>query len=203
MLEPSDFISLEYPDPRFVMRNYSLKKWMLSYGFPPIRLLVGNKKQTDELISKLKEKNIEVGRDMEFRPMTMHEFIQNNNNPIPSPKGKDGGYILLDYQAGLTDLTIYDLSKQILMRKNEEENVYENMNVEQNIWPDRDYVEFAKEQVVKPWIRTGWNLIVVADDTFYNSLFDSSKGFDDTIYNDLAKKDKWVEYRAFDIPCSI
>lgn len=203
MLEPSDFISLEYPDPRFVMRNYSLKKWMLSYGFPPIRLLVGNKKQTDELISKLKEKNIEVGRDMEFRPMTMHEFIQNNNNPIPSPKGKDGGYILLDYQAGLTDLTIYDLSKYILMRKNEEENVYENMNVEQNIWPDRDYVEFAKEQVVKPWIRTGWNLIVVADDTFYNSLFDSSKGFDDTIYNDLAKKDKWVEYRTFDIPCSI
>lgn len=203
MLEPSDFISLEYPDPRFVMRNYSLKKWMLSYGFPPIRLLVGNKKQTDELISKFKEKNIEVGRDMEFRPMTMHEFIQNNNNPIPSPKGKDGGYILLDYQAGLTDLTIYDLSKYILMRKNEEENVYENMNVEQNIWPDRDYVEFAKEQVVKPWIRTGWNLIVVADDTFYNSLFDSSKGFDDTIYNDLAKKDKWVEYRTFDIPCSI
>ena len=203
MLGPSDFISLEYPDPRFVMRNYSLKKWMLSYGFPPIRLLVGNKKQTDELISKLKEKNIEVGRDMEFRPMTMHEFIQNNNNPIPSPKGKDGGYILLDYQAGLTDLTIYDLSKYILMRKNEEENVYENMNVEQNIWPDRDYVEFAKEQVVKPWIRTGWNLIVVADDTFYNSLFDSSKGFDDTIYNDLAKKDKWVEYRTFDIPCSI
>ena len=203
MLEPSDFISLEYPDPRFVMRNYSLKKWMLSYGFPPIRLLVGNKKQTDELISKFKEKNIEVGRDMEFRPMTMREFVQNNNNPILSPKGKDGGYILLDYQAGLTNLTVYDLSKYILMRKNKEENVYDGMNVEQNIRPDRNYIEYAKKQVVMPWIRTGWHLIVVADDTFYNSLFDSSKGFDDTIYNDLAKKDKWVEYRAFDIPCSI
>lgn len=200
MLGPSDFISLEYPDPRFVMRNYSLKKWMLSYGFPPIRLLVGNKKQTDELISKLKEKNIEVGRDMEFRPMTMHEFIQNNNNPIPSPKGKDGGYILLDYQAGLTDLTIYDLSKYILMKKNEEENPYEGMNVEQNLCPDRDYVEFAKKQVVKPWIRTGWNLIVVVDYSFYNPLFDSLKGFNDSIYKDLARKDKWVEYRAFDIP---
>lgn len=200
MLGPSDFISLEYPDPRFVMRNYSLKKWMLSYGFPPIRLLVGNKKQTDELISKLKEKNIEVGRDMEFRPMTMHEFIQNNNNPIPSPKGKDGGYILLDYLAGLTDLTIYDLSKYILMKKNEEENPYEGMNVEQNLCPDRDYEEFAKKQVVMPWIRTGWNLIVVVDYSFYNPLFDSLKGFNDSIYKDLARKDKWVEYRAFDIP---
>lgn len=203
MLGPSDFISLEYPDPRFVMRNYSLKKWMLSYGFPPIRLLVGNKKQTDELISKFKEKNIEVGRDMEFRPMTMREFVQNNSNPISSPKGKDGGYILLDYQAGLTDRSIYDLSKYILMRKNEEENVYDGMNVEQNIRPNRNYIEYAKKQVVMQWIRTGWHLIVVADDTFYNSLFDSSKGFNDTIYNDLAKKDKWVEYRAFDIPCSI
>jgi hypothetical protein len=89
------------------------------------------------------------------------------------------------------------------MRKNKEENVYDGMNVEQNIRPDRNYIEYAKKQVVMPWIRTGWHLIVVADDTFYNSLFDSSKGFDDTIYNDLAKKDKWVEYRAFDIPCSI
>ena len=200
MLGPSDFIGLAYPRPLYMMRNDSLKKWMLRYGFPPIRLLVGNKKQTDELISKLKEKNIEVGRDMEFRPMTMHEFIQNNNNPIPSPKGKDGGYILLDYQAGLTDRSIYDLSKYILMRKNEEENVYENMNVEQNIWPDRDYVEFAKEQVVKPWIRTGWNLIVVVDYSFYNPLFDSLKGFYDNTYKKLARKDKWVEYRAFDIP---
>jgi hypothetical protein len=200
MLGPSDFIGLAYPRPLYMMRNDSLKKWMLRYGFPPIRLLVGNKKQTDELISKLKEKNIEVGRDMEFRPMTMHEFIQNNNNPIPSPKGKDGGYILLDYQAGLTDLTIYDLSKYILMKKNEEENPYERMNVEQNLWPDRDYVEFAKKQVVKPWIRTGWNLIVVVDYSFYNPLFDSSKGFYDNIYKELARKDKWVEYRAFDIP---
>ena len=199
MLGPSDFIGLAYPRPLYMMRNDSLKKWMLRYGFPPIRLLVGNKKQTDELISKLKEKNIEVGRDMEFRPMTMHEFIQNNNNPIPSPKGKDGGYILLDYQAGLTDLTIYDLSKYILMRENEEENVYKGMNVGQNICPDRDYVEFAKKQVVMPWIRTGWNLIVVVDYSFYNPLFDSLKFYDYT-YKVLARKDKWVEYRAFDIP---
>lgn len=200
MLGPSNFIGLAYPKPLDIMRNDSLKKWMLRYGFPPIRLLVGNKKQTDELISKLKEKNIEVGRDMEFRPMTMHEFVQNNNNPIPSPKGKDGGYILLDYQAGLTDLSIYDLSKYILMRKNEEENVYDKMYVGQNIWPDRDYEEFAKKQVVMPWIRTGWNLIVVVDYSFYNPLFDSLKGFNDSIYKDLARKDKWVEYRAFDIP---
>lgn len=199
MLGPSDFISLEYPDPRFVMRNYSLKKWMLSYGFPPIRLLVGNKKQTDELISKFKEKNIEVGRDMEFRPMTMREFVQNNNNPILSPKGKDGGYILLDYQAGLTNLTVYDLSKYILMKKNDEENIYDKIYVEQNIWPDIDYIEYAKKQVVMPWVRTGWNLIVVVDYSFYNPLFDSSKGFNDSIYHYLARKDKWVEYRAFDI----
>ena len=162
-------------------------KWKLRYGFPPIMLVVGSQEQTKELITKLKTFVLERCWDVEFKTISMVELIANGGRPIPSPKGKNGGYIVLHYQDGLTDETIYDLTKHILMNENtEEDSVYKGFKEDQN-W--REEVHHCEEDHVMPWIRSGWSLIVVADTQ-------ATKSFQNRIYYDLFKRYKWYEFMA-------
>ena len=160
-------------------------KWMLRYGFPPIMLVVGSQEQTNELITNLKTFVSERSWDVEFKNISMVELIANGGRPIPSPKGKNGGYIVLHYQDGLTDETIYDLTKHILMNENtEEDSVYKGWSVDQN-W--REESHHLEENNVMTWVRSGWSLIVVADTQ-------ATKSFQNKIYIDLSKRHKWYEF---------
>ena len=162
-------------------------KWMLHYGVPPIMLVVGSIEQTNELITKLMTFVSERSWDVEFKILSMVELIANGGRPIPSPKGKNGGYIVLHYQDGLTDMTIYDLTKHILMNENtEEDSVYKGFKEDQN-W--REEKHNCEENHVMPWFRYGWNLIVVADTQ-------ATKSFQNRIYKDLFKRNKWHEFMA-------
>ena len=162
-------------------------KWKLRYGFPPIMLVVGSQEQTNELITKLKTFVSEHSWDVEFKNISMIELIANGGRAIPAPKGKNGGYIVLHYQDGLTDETIYDLTKHILMNENtEEDSVYKGWSVDQN-W--REESHHLEENNVMPWVRSGWSLIVVADTQ-------ATKSFQNKIYIDLSKRHKWYEFMA-------
>ena len=168
-------------------------KWELKYGIPTTVLLIGNKDDTSNLIHKLKIKVKDKGGDMEFRHMSMHDLVVNDNMPIPAPQGSDGGFLIVNYQSGLTDLSIYDLTKNILMQPNtEESSTFAQMDVDVNWNTERN-------NEIMPWVRTGWNLIVIADEDYYNRDFDCSIGFESKIYRDLSSKNKWREVRAFDI----
>lgn len=162
-------------------------KWMLRYGFPPIMLVVGSQEQTNELITKLMTFVSERSWDVEFKNISMVELIANGGRPIPSPKGKNGGYIVLHYQDGLTDETIYDLTKHILMNENmEEDSPYKGFKEDQN-W--REEKHHCEENHVMPWIHSRWNLIVVADTQ-------ATKSFQNRIYKDLFERNKWHEFMA-------
>lgn len=162
-------------------------KWKLRYGFPPIMLVVGSQEQTNVLITNLKMFVSERSWDVEFKNISMVELIANGGRPIPSPKGKNGGYIVLHYQDGLTDETIYDLTKHILMNENmEEDTVYKGFKEDQN-W--REEKHHCEENHVMPWVRSGWNLIVVAD-------IQVAKSFQNSIYIDLSKRYKWRKFMA-------
>ena len=162
-------------------------KWKLRYGFPPIMLVVGSQEQTNVLITNLKTFVSERSWDVEFKNISMVELIANGGRPIPSPKGKNGGYIVLHYQDGLTDETIYDLTKHILMNENtEEDSVYRGWSVDQN-W--REESHHLEENNVMTWVRSGWSLIVVADTQ-------ATKSFQNKIYKDLFERNKWHEFMA-------
>ena len=172
------------------------QRWVSRYGFPPIILLIGNNEQTDSLIGSLKQFVQEQGADIEFKSMSMQECIANNNKPLDTPKGKDGGFLLLSYQSELTDSSVYDLTSHILMVKNtDEESVYEGWQEDQNWLKEECHKD---ENHIMPWIRSGWFLIVIADESHYNPAMDYSKGFDSKIYVDLADHNKWYEIRAFE-----
>ena len=147
------------------MDFYREDMWEIHYGFPLITLIVGDEQQTKELIAKLVEHVNNRKLDVEFRTISMVELIENNNRPLNSPKGQDGGYLILKYQEGLTEKNLYELTKHILMNKNIEEfSVYNGLGVDQN-W--REESLHRKNNDIMPWIRTGWNLIVVADSQYH------------------------------------
>lgn len=191
--EASDFINSDDDDENSLFQE---SMWQLKYGFPKIVLLIGDKNSTSALITSLKETIKADGYKMDFNNMSMQELVLNNNKPISSPISRDGGYLLVEYKSGLTDLSVYDLTSHILMIKNNgEESVFEGLQEDQN-WRGE---EFHKENKhIMPWIRSGWNLIVVADESYYNPVLDCSKGFGEKIYKDLSDNNKWEEIRTFE-----
>lgn len=174
--------------------------WETRYSFPPITLVVGDELQTKRLVTQLVHYvNNTIKLDVEFKNISMHELIANNNKPLNNPKGQDGGYLILEYKEGLTDKNIYELTSHILMNKNTDNfSVFEGLEEDQN-WRSECESFHKGQKDIMAWVKTGWNLIVIADSKdHYNPITEGIKGFRERIYSDLAYAEKWRVITAWE-----